>query len=224
MVSVTVSCICAVLNHRQACVAVASWFMTLGWCDFAAVETAGRPTGQPHRADHLTMGAFLRAMKAWEKRADAGGGVLDVLALTTPRLDHRRARAVSEWERQHRYAQSRGLAFGRRKPPPIRPRVAIAEVKVQRSDLFRDLRAGKMLRYQSQASHVYLAATSEVLEDVDLEDRGLPPWWGVVRVGQREVFSVRNPKRYEMGCDPHLPLRAALLNKAAISLAHRAVK
>lgn len=199
------------MTHWEACTAVARWFHTLAWCDLAACELSGRVTGKPPPRPPWPRGgwtldarvahdAWNRAHREWLDSPSSGGGQLDVLALTLP---------------------------GHKPKRKARPRIAIAEVKVTRSDLRADLRVGKLLRYEPQGSHLYLAGTREALGEDPLgllEELGLPRWWGVVVIPEGrwlKCWSVRNP-----GKNPHAPdvtddLVGALVRRAAVSLAYR---
>ncbi len=180
------------MNHLQACEAVARWALRLRWCDLAVVEIAGRGFrfGEP-KPDYLSpeWRGWIDRRNAHRGSAAAGGGVCDVLALTSPR-----------------------------KTVPG-PRIAICEVKVQVSDLRADLRKGKMLRYEPQATHCYLAAPAEVLKRAD--DLGLPGTWGKVEIGSDGSCVIkRNPVR-NLAVQPTIELRGQLATNAAISLAWR---
>lgn len=108
--------------------------------------------------------------------------------------------------------------------PPVdvnahRARLAVVEVKRNRSDLLQDLKRGKMLKYERVASHCYLALHPSCLKAelqgpnqrallkeqqlVELEDLGLPVHWGVMLVTEaktptpRSIRSARVPKGKE---------------------------
>lgn len=213
------------LTHRAACNRVAEYLMrTIRWCDLAVVEVAGRRTGElPPRPLHTMedwrddpdecrrkSSDYYAAERVFHSSPASGGGQLDVLALTLP-----------EWK-------------PRRK---VRPRIAIVEVKVSRSDLLSDLRAGKLLRYEPQATHVYLAITGEAMLTpyghtkahaaawlADLAAKGLPTHWGVLRIPgwpHETVHSLRQPGRNPHACDPTPELRTRLAVKAAVSMAYK---
>jgi hypothetical protein len=88
----------------------------------------------------------------------------------------------------------------------IDKRITIIEVKRTRSDLLADLKKGKLLKYEAQGTHCYLAATPEALRldkltatEVlqDLQDRGLPAHWGVLSINDsKTVHVVRSCKRH----------------------------
>ncbi len=199
----------------------------LRWCDLAVVEVSGRSIPSPERAPNQDVPWNQRTPQqradregwwdrecAWRKTPAAGGGQLDVLALTLP-----------GWKPELNRT---------------RPRIAIVEVKVTRSDLLSDLRAGKLLKYEPQATHVYLALANRAmlrpyqytrpsLEEWadDLRDRGLPDYWGLVYIPTPTGFAhnpvaLRNPGRNPHACDPTPELRRSLAVRAAVSLAHRA--
>lgn len=83
-------------------------------------------------------------------------------------------------------------------------RLCAIEVKRTRSDLLKDLRTRKILKYQKRATHCYLAATPEALllhkltakETIkDLQSRGLPKHWGVLCFINNEVKVLKAPQR-----------------------------
>ena len=228
------------ISHRGACNKVATWMMKRAWCDFAVVEVAGRATAklppftgdieapkylpfdathtreQMREQDKLNVAERKRHRKsvaaAHKKHARAhpecGGGQLDVLAFMTVEREEDRVK----------------------RPPP---RIAVCEVKVQLGDLRSDLKEGKMLRYEPQATHVYLAVTAEATgiplrEQSRLLERlgglGLPSHWGVLYVDHYQVTQVRGPRKYALACEPTKELRRSLLRGSAISLAWRAFR
>ncbi len=191
------------LTHQQTCEAVARWFLTLAWCDLAVCEIAGRAVPFPelgtlingHWPSKMSLPerrARSARQRAWWKTPAAGGGILDVLALTTARKQVQR------------------------------PRVAIAEIKVSVSDLRADLRAGKMLRYEPQGTHLYLAGPRTVLDRA--ADLGLPHYWGLI-VADAHPWALRNPKKNPHGPgEPTADSRARWTTSAAISLCHKALR
>lgn len=110
-----------------------------------------------------------------------------------------------------------------------RPRIAIAEVKVSRSDLLSDLRSRKMLRYESQATECAIAVTGAMVgADVGaflsfVSDRGLPPEWGVIVVDDRAVTMVRKWRRLPppRGREPTEDARQRLAVRIGVSLSYR---
>lgn len=67
-------------------------------------------------------------------------------------------------------------------------RIGGFEVKVQRSDLLRDLRAGKMIKYEGVCTHCWLVVTEDCMQSTtkdailaELQELGLPKHWGVLR-------------------------------------------
>jgi len=95
------------------------------------------------------------------------------------------------------------MALGR---PDKAPKLAIIEVKRTRADLLADLRAGKMLKYAGIASHCYLLvhgdcmqAKAEVDVVAELDELGLPPEWGILRVrmGGHAPRSLRGAKKLQ---------------------------
>lgn len=209
------------LTHRAACNRVAEYLMrSLKWCDLAVVEVKGRaiPFAEGHLSPNTQEGrddfcGWYDRRRDWRANPASGGGQLDVLALTLP-----------DWKAKRK----------------VKPRIAIVEVKVSRSDLLSDLRAGKLLRYEPQATHVYLAITDETMLVpwapwdpqgatsaawlADLGAKGLPTHWGVLRVPESHVgavHSLRQPGRNPHACEPAPELRTSLALKAAVSMAHR---
>ncbi len=115
-----------------------------------------------------------------------------------------------------------------------RPRVATVEVKRTRSDLISDLRRKKMLKYEKQASHCYLAATAEALKlDSwtktkvlrDLAVKGLPGYWGILvlptQAGDRSPYFLRNPRQIKPA---HPRTIQAAIKRIAISMMWRTLK
>ncbi len=205
------------LTHRAACHIVARYMMRrLRWCDIAVVEVEGRSTGEPpappdvatHPYGTKAWWDYQREYTAWRKTASAGGGRIDVLAFTLP-----------GWKPELKRC----------------PRIVAVEVKTARPDLLTDLRKRKLLRYEPQATHVYLAITDATMlveyvhwpcnGDVwlaDLTAKGLPRHWGVIHIpetGDPQVL--RRAGRNPHACEPTDDLRTRLALKAAISLAHR---
>lgn len=83
-------------------------------------------------------------------------------------------------------------------------RYAVIECKRTRADLLQDLRAGKMQKYATKASHCYLAGTPEAFAMpkntvegalADLSDKGLPANWGVLLLEPGQVTCLRSPQR-----------------------------
>lgn len=109
-----------------------------------------------------------------------------------------------------------------------RPRIAVCEVKVSRADLLSDLRARKMLRYESQVSHCYLAFGPEVFSNrpqayAVLNERGLPSDWGIVELSRSGACQLRAAKRIEppRGAEPTLNRRQRRALDAARSATYR---
>ena len=230
------------MSHRAACNAIATYAMNqLKWCDLAAVEVAGRRCGTPPPTKSTFDGftrdevdAARRAREEWFASHEAGGGQLDVLALTGVRTrERKKARSNAK-----RWPASR---------------VAVFEVKVQRSDMLSDLRAQKLRRYEPQASHCYLAVAKSCLlcaERIEyrrggitrvrwrvdpaaaleeLDGLNLPEGWGVV-LFESEGFvpspsCIRNPTGKHLGAlvvDDDILL--ALVEQVAVSLCYRAAR
>lgn len=204
------------MTHAEACMAIAKWASGLRWCDCAVTEIAGVFT------EPMPRGLNWKERQDWNSRPEHGGGRFDVLALTGVRVHE---------ERQTRNS---------RKLPP--PRIAVVEVKVQRSDLLKDLRAGKMRRYEPQASHVYLAIQADALLSwregyprpeaemlAELDALGLPHGWGVIFL--RPDTTYPNPWQarpasgdHQHAIEPTAEARAVWLERAAVSLAYRAMR
>ena len=204
-------------THRDLCRAVAAWFIRrIRWADVVAWELGGYSL----TADRVQWSQL--SLEQQIAQADGqGGSVLDVVALTSP-------------QHQAHLAQ---LATRRGKRPPP-PRLAVCEVKRTRSDLLGDLRAGKLLKYEAQATHCYLAGTvdalglepgrclsSEYLKERlgQLELDGLPRKWGVLVLhvddGIAWPAELRHPRRLSMAVTPGD--RAAVTVQIARSLAFR---
>lgn len=114
--------------------------------------------------------------------------------------------------------------------------VGLVEVKRTRADLLQDLRRRKMLKYQPQATNLWLAGTEEALRGRDstvLEDlaaRGLPPSWGVLllptegdpaRLSPGLVWALRGSRRTRVALPGELRLRAYQVGR---SLSYRALR
>ncbi len=111
-------------------------------------------------------------------------------------------------------------------------RITVVEVKRTRADLLQDLKAGKMLKYQDNATHCVLAATKEALglnkltvkqALAELRKLGLPKTWGVwvlPTTGKRKPRSISNAK--QLG-KLDLTFRDKLVESVAISLCRRAL-
>lgn len=84
----------------------------------------------------------------------------------------------------------------------IDKRITIVEVKASRSDMLQDLKKGKLLKYEAQGTHCYLAATAEAYRTdklntlEDLASRGLPNHWGVLLVSPGYVQVLRSARRH----------------------------
>jgi hypothetical protein len=97
--------------------------------------------------------------------------------------------SLTSWELSYKRRSVLDVVALSSRPKIKNKRVAILEVKRTRSDLLQDLRKRKMLKYESTATHCYLAATKEALALLskstykvldDLEAKGLPPHWGIL--------------------------------------------
>lgn len=171
-------------THRDLSSATLAWFLSLPWCTLGAYELdlAGGWKADPRHS---------------------GSGRADVLAISSPSLEHGnqvRLEQHQRAQRQHQAAVAQLPGFQPREqegPRLHRPRIAVCEVKRTRSDLLADLRERKLLRYGEVATHLYLAATDEALgikpgdrptrERTDqvlreLAELGLPKSWGVLRL------------------------------------------
>lgn len=122
-------------------------------------------------------------------------------------------------------------------PPKVKAgqdRYSVVEVKVSRSDLLADLRAGKMVRYATNASHAYLLATEAALllpdgarrPDHDkaldqLTELGLPPTWGVIvatPTGRETAYlnSIRPARRLRHPEREHLLVQALTISRTVM--------
>lgn len=187
------------MHHHQACIEIVSWALSKPWCQMAVAEISGRSTARnkplppPAGAGRDERKQYEQAVRSWRKSPDAGGGVLDVLAVTGPGRPN--------------------------------PRVAIVEVKVSYRDLVADLRARKMLRYEPQATHVYLAATSDIWDRPgiipELGERGLPAYWGLLHVQARDVCALRSARAFASSGDASVQTRESLTRQMAASLSYK---
>lgn len=189
------------MTHDDACRAVVRWFLTLRWCAVAIDEISGSCVPYPVKrpADRFAPG-YRAAHNAW--------------------FD-----AQKRWNASPEYGGGQLDVLAISRPEIRRPRIAIAEIKVSRSDLLADLRARKMLRYQVQATHVYLALGPEIAPTTDdaIEAASpLPPHWGVLRIGKRgSVYQHRKPSACPVGPDPSPDRLNRLAWKIAKSAAYR---
>ena len=163
------------MTHDEACQAVAWWMRRQRWCSVAATEIAG-------------------AVYAPEVEYPIWDGLGETFGQY--KAESMAAMNASIARSQDGGGQLDVIGFSRPQSP--RPRVCIAEIKVSRSDLLADLRKRKMLRYESQATHCYLAVTAAVVGRRTLDDLlaelprlGLPVQWGLLDIrGQHDVRSV----------------------------------
>lgn len=234
------------LSHLQACEAVAAWALRLQGHDLAVCEISGRTMGKvpplpegwiAERVGARPVSPPLPEPSTIEARREHTKAVREWQA-ELRRYNRAVGRARLEWEHQH---PERGggqldvlaLSSPRWRPPrkSSKPRISIYEIKVSESDLRSDLRAGKMLRYECQGTHVHLAAPGHLL-DLAVE-LGLPASWGLVEVqvvGQPDhrgvvrryvnVSSRRNARRNDDVAVTD-EIRQRLTTRAAISLSHR---
>lgn len=182
----------------------------------------------------------------WE--VGVNGHQLDVIAVSATSSAEKEARRLATWESRARWARGHGRPEPE-KPSRIIPRVAVVEVKVNRSDLLAGLRRGQLREYASdpkvQGTHFSLALWEEVLvrapgrvgwwrmEDqeaalADLTSLGVPEGWGVIRIARSAgrdrtlyVDTIRRPTRLRP--PPDLGHRLGLVETMARSLAYRAL-
>lgn len=188
-------------THNLACRLVVRWFLARQWCAAAIDEIGGLSIPNPEcRPDFEPSDPTWKARsdawrdrdRAWRVSPEAGGGQLDVLAISQPNTK--------------------------------RPRIAIAEIKVTRSDLRADIRAGKMLRYQVQGTHLYLALGPEIAatKKAALDAaKDLPEHWGVLRLSSKSVRLDRRPKMCPAGPQPTRDRLNMLAWKIATSASYR---
>lgn len=192
------------LTHQQTCESVARWFLTQRWCDVAVCEIAGRTTRNPDRPPEDP---------GWPR--------------TTEQHDAWRAAHNAWWDGDKLWRASPAYGGGFLDVLAVSargkktPRIAIAEIKVSLSDLRGDLRKGKMLRYEPQATHLYLAGPEKVIEQAP--DLGLPAWWGLMVAGQWP-WILRAPKKNPHAPDPTVMLRDWWTRQVARSLSNRVLR
>ena len=95
-------------------------------------------------------------------------------------------------------------AIGISRPRARTHRITIIEVKRTRSDLLQDIRTKKYLKYESQATHCYMAGTTEAFGNkttnqiyVDLKNRGFPDHWGILIFDSKnEIHCLRSAKAH----------------------------
>jgi hypothetical protein len=110
-------------------------------------------------------------------------------------------------------------------------RLIVIEVKRTRSDLLQDLRKKKLCKYESKATHCYLAATAEALQYSninktkilnDLRKKGLPVQWGVIllptKASNQKPRVLSNPRKMRPA---HSRTLKALIRKIARSYMYR---
>jgi hypothetical protein len=177
------------VTHRDLCRAAARWLLELKWCHVAGYEVGG------------------------------GGGVLDAVGVSSPqdpdaglavRAEHERV--TEEWRVAHeRWVETQkgrrpllNKRWGVKPDRPGKPRIVAVEVKRTRADLLADLRVGKLLRYEGDASECYLAVYHQAMPSrEELAELGLPGHWGILRItdhvdyrGVMSVSAVRTAKRH----------------------------
>jgi len=112
-----------------------------------------------------------------------------------------------------------------------RPRIVVVEVKRTRADLLQDLRKRKLLKYERNSTHCYLAGTAEALNTrqlrtnraviQDLRALGLPDNWGILHITKSskndckvirdaQPMSLPSPKRLE---DLTIQINRSLLSR-----------
>lgn len=110
-------------------------------------------------------------------------------------------------------------------------RLIVVEVKRTRADLLQDLRKKKLRKYESKATHCYLAATAEALQYCnvnrtkvinDLRKKGLPVKWGVIllpsKPGKQKPRVIYNPTKMRPA---HARTLKSLIRKIARSYMYR---
>lgn len=112
-------------------------------------------------------------------------------------------------------------------------RVTATEVKCTRSDMLKDLRSKKLLKYERRATHCYLAATlsayttqtiksqKQILED--LESKGLPAHWGILLIQPNVTEPVKTLRTAKRIKTVQLRTIQGLTRKIARSFAYRAL-
>ncbi len=188
-------------THRDLCRITASWALAQSWgwaaafevgidggvADVIAITDPAITWSPEHAAAHAAWKTEWLAAYRAETAAQCA-------QLAQPTVDQ----ALKSWHLRRETARRDADVRVPRlwadiADKPSRPRVTVIEVKRTRTDLRRDLRAGKMLAYEQTGQACYLAATTEALGDLttkgdrdaalaDLADRGLPKSWGVVHL------------------------------------------
>ena len=190
----------ALPTHRELCQAATAWLLALRDLEIATWELGCGLAVPELQADGLA-----RVWRGWDGSPDRvrwRAGVLDAVGISDP------------MRRTWRQALARARP-GARAPKVPAHRVVVVECKVSRSDLLADMRAGKMLGYQSVGTHCYLALGRGVLQADKIEDGrwrtlydfptaaalaelrelGLPASWGV---------ALATPHRYGGAAHTHL--------------------
>lgn len=188
-----------VLSHEQLCRQCTAWLLNLNGIELATWELAA--TLEVPAPASTIAGQLARRRSA----------VLDAVGITDPWMQKWRSALRSD-EANAKWAASSGYTPQPRAGKRPRRRVVVVEAKVSRPDLVADLRAQKMIGYQSIATECYLALGPRVFPDWptqqvlgELERLGLPRSWGLLRTDGRCVGSVRNAKR-----QPVVPTRATM--------------
>lgn len=180
----------------------------------------------------------------WE--VGIGGHQLDVIAVSATTSAEKEARRFAAWESRAEWARSHRRAEPE-KPARILPRVAVVEVKVNRSDLQAGLRRGQLREYASdskvQGTHFSLALWEGVLARApgdpgwwrrqdqeaalaDLGALGVPEGWGVIRIARspgrdRTLYVDVLRRATRLRPPPDLTHRLGLVELMARSLAYR---
>ena len=120
-------------------------------------------------------------------------------------------------------------AIGVSKPRARTHRTTIIECKRTRSDHLQDLRANKYRKYEQKSTHCYLAATAEAYGNkstsqilVDVKNRGVPDYWGLLLFGPRGgITCIRSAKAHRRTTATQV---RAIVRKIAKSLCYRAIQ
>lgn len=145
-------------------------------------------------------------------------GVMDAVGVTHPDLltegrirkeayDLRLQEAASQGERPNLISYYTSRRSGKQ---PAR-KLSVIECKVSSDDLIQDLSSGKLLRYETSATHCYLQITADAVQYTSrpkskedkgvlingLEVLGLPSHWGVLWAMDKKAICIRPPRKIQ---------------------------
>jgi hypothetical protein len=205
-------------THRQTCRAIARFLLEQPWADVVGWELA------------------------------VSGSQFDVMAVSAAKSEETWRRALLGWEQRKEWS-ARMRSNPGLPPKRVPPRTMIAEVKMSRADLQAGLRRGQLERYKdspAEPSHLLLVVWQDALKRTagggfwvdrdteialaDLDEMGVPPFWGVARAHayprpngvlekEIQISVLRRPTRLHPAED--LLHRLGLAERMARSLAYR---